>query len=169
MTHIAFRHPLQCTEETYWTHCIFQEEYNRQLYLEQLRFPAYETLERKEDAEFLFQRVRITPLLPPLPGPVKKLIGEHLNYVEEGTFNKAKKQYSFTIIPSVLAQKLSFSGLLYCISEGEKKCVRTIEIDVNVQLFGIGRLIEELLLQELRKSYDISQRFTDAYVSHRLG
>src|SRR5579859_6537144 len=102
MADLTLRHEMNCDEDTYWEKCVFDAEYNRELYLDSLKFPGWKLLEQKDDGKTITRRVHVDPPVGNLPGPVKKVIGDSLSYLEEGTFDRASKRYTFKVTPSTL-------------------------------------------------------------------
>src|SRR5688500_3968028 len=107
MAEITLRHEIDCDEDTFWEKCVFadNDEYNRVLYKERLKFPGYELLDFKDTGDKKIRKVKIEPPLGNLPGPVKKVIGDRFSWVEEGLFDKKTHRYNFTVVPSTLPDK----------------------------------------------------------------
>jgi hypothetical protein len=167
MPEITLRHDFECDEDTYWHKIVFDRDFNRRLYLEALRFPAYELLEQKEDDQRLTRKVHIDPPLGNLPGPVKKVIGDRFSYVEEGTFDKKTRRYAFKVTPSTMADKSKNFGELYCEKLGDKRLVRVAKITVEVKVFMIGGMVEEKIMTDLRNSYDAAAKFTREFLKEK--
>ncbi len=163
MPEITVRHELDCDEDTYWHGCVFNEEFNRKLYLETLAFPGYAG-ENVDGATTVTRKVRIDPPLTGLPGPVKKVLGDRFAYVEEGTFDKATKRYTFKVTPTTMPEKTKTTGELWCEKLGEKKIARFAKIKVEVKVFAIGGMIEDKILHDLKTSYDAAAKFTNEWV-----
>ncbi len=164
MQEIVIRHEMACDEDTYWYKCVFDAEYNTKLYLEELRFPQYELESQTEDDATIKRRVKVAPKIPPLPGPLKKVIGDGLAYVESGTFDRVKKRYTFTAIPNALGDKAATKGEMYVETLGDKKIARVARISVDVKVFMVGSLVEDQILNSLRSSYEAAASFTNRYV-----
>ncbi|MFO0640128.1 MAG: DUF2505 family protein [Polyangiaceae bacterium] len=154
----------ECTEETYWTKCHFDPEYNRRLYLEQLKFPGWKLLETKTEGDKTTRRVHLDPPVGNLPGPVKKLIGDSFSYTEVGTYDKKTGRYTFTITPSTMADKTKTEGEIWCESIGEKKIKRYARIRVDVKIMMVGGLVEDKVMGDLKASYASAAPFTGAFV-----
>ncbi|RYG16074.1 DUF2505 family protein [bacterium] len=164
MAQIRVRHEMECSEDTYWNKCVFNDEYNRKLYLEKLGFPRYNQIEMKDLGTSVTRKVDIDPPVAGLPGPVKKVIGDKLSYLEEGTFDKASKRYSFKVTPSTMADKTTVKGVLYTEALGENRCARIVEVEITVKVFMVGSLVEDKISGDLRSSYDAAAQFTNEFV-----
>ncbi len=164
MAETTIRDEFDCTVETYWEKCHFDPEYNRRLYLEQLKFPGWKLLETKTEGGKVSRRVHLDPPLGNLPGPVKKVLGDSFSYTESGTFDPKTGRYTFTIAPSTLADKTKVEGELWCEAIGEKKIARHAKIRVEVKVFMVGSLVEDKVMADLRASYANAAPFTNAYL-----
>lgn len=170
MPDITLRHEFNTDEDTYWSKCVFDEAFCREMYLEALKFPGWKVLESKDDENKLTRRVQVDPPVASLPGPVKKVIGDRLSYTEEGTFDKKAKRYKFRVIPSTLADKTTVTGELWCEKLGDKKVARVCKIHVEVKVFMVGGMVEDRILADLRDSYEKGTNFTNDYIAkHGLG
>ena len=164
MPEITLRHDFATDEDTYWAKCVFDADFNRKLYIEGLKFPVWKLLDSKDDDERLWRRVQVDPPVGNLPGPVKKVIGDRLSYVEEGTFDKKTKRYSFKVTPSTMADKTKVAGEMWCEKAGDKKITRFTKISVEVKVFMVGGMVEERILSDLRSSYEKGSDFTNEYI-----
>jgi hypothetical protein len=167
MQKITLRHEMACDEETFWYRCIFDREYNERLYLTELRFPRYEVGRLEDDGEHIHKVVTVAPLLPPLPGPVKKVIGDSLAYTESGVFTKATCRYIFTVAPLAVGDKATTSGEMIVQKLADKRILRVANISIDVKVFLVGRLIEDQILTSLRTSYDRATEFTNRFVKEK--
>lgn len=166
MTEITIRHELECDEETYWK-CVFAEDYNRRLYKETLKFPGYELVDQKEDDQKIFRKVHVDPPTGSMPAAVKKVVGDKLSWIEEGTFDKGSKRYSFKVVPSAMPEKIQNRGVLWTEKLEGKRCVRLAQISIEVKVFMVGSIIEERLITDLRASYETAAKFTNEYVKEK--
>jgi len=163
MAEVTVRNEINVDEHTYWTTCVFDPEFNRKLYVEALKFPEWRVLETREDESTIWRRVQVQPPSGSMPGPVKKVLGDALSYIEEGTFNKKTKRYSFKVIPSTLAEKTSIHGEMWVEPLGDKKVARVTKMTVEVKVFMVGGMIEEMVISDLRSSYEKGTTFTNTY------
>lgn len=166
MPEITLRHEIDTDEDTYWAKCVFDADFNKALYTDALKFPIWKLIESKDDDAKLWRRVQVDPPVGNMPGPVKKVIGDKLSYVEEGTFDKKSKRYSFKVTPCTLAEKTKVVGEMWVEKIGDKKIARLTKISVEVKVFMVGGLVEERILSDLRTSYDKGTSFTNEYIKN---
>jgi len=164
MPSVTLRHEIETDEDTYWQKIVFDEGFNTKMYVDHLKFPGWKVLDQKEDDAKLTRRVQVDPEVGNLPGAVKKVIGDRLSYVEEGTFDKKTKRYSFKVQPSALADKTRVAGEMWVEKLGDKKVARVCKIDVEVKVFMVGSMVEERILSDLKSSYDKGTSFTNDYI-----
>src|SRR5882757_5613679 len=131
MPDITLQHEIDTDEDTFWSKIVFDEGFNKKLYLDELKFPQWKLLEMKDDDAKITRRVLVEPATNDLPGPLKKAIGgDKLAYTEEGTFDKKSKRYSFKTTASLMADKTKVTGELWVEKIGEKKIRRMCKIHV---------------------------------------
>lgn len=164
MPEITLRHEFETDEDTYWAKCVMDADFNKKLFVEFLEFPEWRLLDSKDDETKTWRRVQVDPPVGNLPAALKKVIGDKLSYVEEGTFDKKSKRYSFKVTPSTMAEKTKVAGEMWVEKLGDKKIVRVTKIAVEVKVFMVGGLVEERILSDLRSSYDKGAAFTNQYV-----
>lgn len=167
MAEFSVRNEFDCNEDTYWEHCQLDEDFNRRLYSEVLKFPGWKLLEQKKDGAKTIRRVHIDPPLGGLPGPAKKAIGDKFSYVEEGTYDPATHRYTFKVTPSTMGDKSKTTGELWTEKLGDKKVARFAKIHVEVKVFMIGGLVEDKIIADLKQSYEATAGFIKQYLAEK--
>jgi hypothetical protein len=164
MAEVTLRHDIDTDEDTFWSKIVLDPTFNKKMYEGALKFPRWELLESKEDDAKVTRRVQVDPPVGDLPAALKKVVGDRLAYVEEGTFDRKAKRYTFKVTPSTMAEKTKVSGELWTEKLGDKKIRRVCRIGVEVKVMFVGSMIEERILADLRSSYDNSTAFTNQYI-----
>jgi hypothetical protein len=167
MQSVRIQHDFDCSEDTLWQVSFFDEEFNRRLYLETLRFPAWRILDQKVTDETMTRRVEVQPLVENVPAPVKKLMGDRFAYVEEGTLDRKAKRYKFRVIPGSMADKTRIAGEIHMEPLGEKKVRRIVEFSIEMKVFVVGSIVEQKSIDDTKASYDKSAAFTRAYLKEK--
>jgi len=165
MPEVTLRHEIDTDEDTYWAKCVFDADFNKKLYIDALKFPQWKLLDSKEDDTKIWRKVQVDPPTGDMPAAVKKVIGDRLSYVEEGTWDRKTKRYSFKVTPSTMAEKTKVAGEMWTEKLGEKKIVRITKINVEVKVFMVGGLVEDRITADLRSSYDKGTVFTNRYIA----
>jgi hypothetical protein len=164
MAKFTIRHTFDVDPETFWTKTFKSAEFNKELYLKGLEFKGYDILEDKVDGDGkLHRRVRTEPKAD-APAAVRKVLGDSLSYVEEGVLDPTTNRYKYKITPSKLANKVSIKGELWVEPRGDKRCERIVDVSIDVDVFGVGRIIESFVEKTTRDSYDKATDYTRTYL-----
>ena len=163
MPDVTMRHDIETDEDTYWSKIVFDEGFNKAMYVDHLGI-KWTLQDQKEDDAKITRRVHVEPPVGNLPGPVKKVIGDKLAYTEEGSFDKKTKRYTFKVTPSTMAEKSRISGELWTEKAGDKKVIRHAKMHVEVKVMLVGGMVEERIISDLRQSYDKGTTFTNDYI-----
>ncbi len=167
MADVKIEHIYNCSEDTFWDKIFFEDSYNEELFKKALEFPGYEVVDQKEDDSSIRRSIEVVPKLGPMPGPVKKLIGDGLGYREDGTFDKKTKRYNIKITSNKLADKIKIEGVLYVEPAGDGKVNRIFEAKVNVKIFGVGGMVEKQVIGDMETSYAKGAEFTNKYIAEK--
>jgi hypothetical protein len=167
MSDLTLRHEMNCDADTYWEKCVLDEGYNQRLFLEGLRFKSYELVEQKDLGDTVTRRAKADPQPPNVPAAVKKVIGESFGYVEDGTYDRKTKIYTFKTTPNAFGDKVKISGTMQCESIGEKKVARITKIHLEVKVFMVGGMIEDRIVADMKDSYAKAADFTNLWVKEK--
>jgi hypothetical protein len=164
MAELRVEHVFNCSEETFWTKVFFDDEYNRRLFRETLKFPVWRVLKSDDRGDEVQRTIEASPPIGDLPGPLKAVIGDNAGYEERGVFNKKTKRYQVQVVPNRMADKVSVSVEMWTESLGDARCKRFARATATAKIFGVGGLLEKKLLGDLERSYEKSATFTNTYV-----
>jgi hypothetical protein len=167
MNDVRIVHEFPCDEDTFWQRCFFDEEYNRKLYLGALAFSEWRIAKQDDRGDTYVRSIETSPKLENVPGPMKKIIGDRLSYLENGTFDRKEKRYRFHIVPSTMPDKTRIDGAMYCERVGEGRIRRVVEVHVEVKIFAIGGMIEDKIAADLRSNYDKAATFTKTWLADK--
>ena len=166
-SNVRIEHVYEVSEDTFWEQVFLDEEYNRRLYMEGLKFESYALKEQEESENEVKRTIDVTPRLGDLPGPMKKVLGDNMSYLEKGVYDKTKRRYHVDIVPATLANKIKVKGELHTEPAGDKQCRRIFEATVEVKVLGLGRMMEKRIVDDLQKGYSRGARFTNEYVKEK--
>ena len=134
-------HEIICDQDTFWNK-FFNEDWNTKVYKEGLGYTEFTILEQRTESNAdILRKVRMIPKLE-LPGPVTKLFGASLTFLEEGKFVKETQVWDSKKIPSTLADKIRWEETIRIESLENNKIRRIIETTLEAKIFGVGGLIE---------------------------
>ena len=121
------------------------------------------TLEKKEVDGKIVRKVRVVPTRN-FPGPVKKIMGDgELSYIEDNSFDPKTHVLDWNSKVSVLTDKIKMSGKIY-FKEVPGGVERRVTGDAVVSVFGVGGMIEKVVVDNIRETYDNIARFTQKWI-----
>lgn len=161
MGNFTVRHQFDVSPQTYWEKCFLDEGFNQRLFMEGLGFKAYELVEAKQDGDLLRRKVRTTPKAD-APKAVQKLLGGEFSYLEEGVFDGEK--YTFSVIPSVMADRIKIRGEIRAEARGEGKMERVCSMQISIKIFGLGKVVEGFVDDTTRQNYDRGARYIQRFI-----
>ena len=139
------------------------DAYDRANYLEGLRYPSYEVVERVETDTEIRRTIRVMPKLD-LPGPVVKLLGNGFGYVDAGVFDKKTQVWRSKTTPNMLKGKLRSEAVVRCEPNGDK-CRRICELLVECTVFAIGGLVESSFEKNMRTGWAGAAAFMNKQIA----
>ena len=160
-------HVIDLPADQYFDRIYFNEDFNEALYKE-LKFRERSILVERDDGDTIYREVRQVPERD-LPGPVKKVLGaSEFAYVEKSTYHKANKSIDLVVVSSVKPDKVKTTGRFWIEPLDDNRCKRLLDFEVKVSIFGLGGVVEQLVMQDLESSYDRSAAFTNRYIRENL-
>ena len=160
-------HEINCNVDTFWQ-TFFDKEFNEKLYREGLGFPGFSVREERETDTQIIRRAAGQPKMN-MPGPVMKLLGNNFRYTEDGTFDKASKQWKWKMTPSTLADKMRQECSLRVEPFGDDKVRRVAEMVIEAKIFGVGGLMESAAEKGLREGWDQSAVYMNKHLASKQG
>ena len=111
---------------------------------------------------------RVTTVSPDreIPAPIAKVIKmDRLQYDEELQYDTAAFKGSWKImVPGPIGSKFSARGE-FIFREVAGGVERELWGDITVKVFGVGSMIEKLILADVEKSYETAAAQTSQYIS----
>jgi hypothetical protein len=165
MADLEIRHVMECDTDTYWK-CVFDDEYNRRLYNDVLKFRELKVLSQDPPGDQRSRKLYLNPPAVDLPAPIAKVIGD-VSWREEGTWDSKTKRYRFKIIPASMPDKTTITGEVWCEPKGDKKVERVCKMSVEVKIFMVGGMVEKRIMDDTKKSYEAAAKFTSEFVKEK--
>ena len=119
------------------------------LYRKGLHFESFKVIEETTTGRRT-RKLAVTPQLE-APGPIKKLLGDSISYIEDGHLDPAKPSWVTRVLPSKLADKANISSELWLERTGPGQSDRVAAFDIEVKIFGIGGMFEKFLEKTMRE------------------
>lgn len=160
----TIRHTFETDVDTFWEKIFFDEEFNRALFVDHLRFTSFKVLQfdRQDDGR-VHRRLQCKPPTE-LPAVVKKVLGGATSYIEDGHFDPVSRKFTVDVIPAAAADKIKTRTELWLEARGDKRSERIATIDNTVKIFGVGKIIEKFIEDTTRKSYAEAADFTNRWI-----
>lgn len=136
----------------------FNEALGPAIALKERRIIAHETLPDGKER----WRIRSKPDVH-LPTAVRKLMRDYqVQYDELLVLDRSERKATFQI-RSPAGKAVRVGGYIY-FREDARRTSFHFDGDVNVRVFGIGRLIERLIVSEVKRRYAKAEAFLQEYV-----
>jgi hypothetical protein len=163
---IQMDHEYRCGVDTFWDKMFFDDEYNRRLYLDGLRFKAFEVLSLEDKPDTIVRRLRGTPTSD-MPKTVEKVVGADLSYVEELVFDKKTRRARFKTTPATMADKLRIEGSIWAEPSGTGRIRRRVDMDFEAKIFGVGGLIEKFGSKAFVDNFEAAASWTNRWLAEK--
>ena len=163
----TIKHIFNTDVDTFWDKIFFDPEYNETLFKQHLGFVVYEVLEldKKEDGS-ISRRVRGVPRVE-IPAAVKKVLGDSAGYTENGRFDPSSKRFSIEVIPNTAADKIKTRLTMWVEPRGDKRIERFVDVESEVKIFGVGKMIEGVIEKQTRDNYGRAAEFTNRWIADK--
>lgn len=162
-------HTYSCSEEVFWNRIFLDDEYNQKLFVGELHFESWRVVRSEVRGSEVHRVVEGVPRIGDrVPGAVKKLLADGVGYEERGVVDLQAHRYRLEVTPRSLANKLTITGELSTTPVGERACRRIYIGRVEARVFGVGGVLEDLLLDNIAKSYDKAAVFTNRWIAERF-
>lgn len=165
-TKFEVRHVLPFPPEVFWQRVHGNSEFNDALYNQHLGH-RYEVLVNDEATgkwlSKLFPKVELPAVL------AKAAAGKEEGFclTEDGLLDRASGTYKFKIIPSIMSEKIDAHGQMVILPHGNGQCQRVVNFTVDVDVFGIGKIVETFVEKTVKRGYDDSGEFLQKYLAGR--
>jgi hypothetical protein len=161
-THFAITHEFSATPEEFWK-VFLHEPYNIELY-DRIGVKERKMIDRSEDAETVKWALRIVPKRD-LPTVVKKIVGGDLGYTEISTYYKGKSYIDVRVEPTLMKERTKIKALYTVKVIGERRLSRTFEGDIAVDIPLVGRKVEAVVLDDVKRSYAVAAQVTAEWLA----
>jgi hypothetical protein len=116
----------------------------------------YRELERRDEGDAIYRRLLGRPELPAALTMLVARIAPEAgmpSYVEEQWRSKSRMEVRWRMQPSVLPDRSRIEGTLRVEPLDAERCRRVLDGVVEVDLFGIGRLVEKAVVSAVVDAY----------------
>ena len=111
-----------------------------------------EILERTAESNLRTLKVAPRLALPPL---LRSLLrGKRIAYLETTSHLVGSKVLEWTVLASVLTEKIKIGGTYVLEDLGTERCRRTVLGEIQVDAYGVGGTIEERIAKSMFRGFD---------------
>ncbi len=122
------------------------------------RIELLETHEKRRTRTLMVApNVTLSPMMRRL------LRSKRISYLVTSTIRPNSRIIEWSVLPNVLIDKLTLRGELIGDELGPKKCRRTVRIEIDARILGIGGRIEQTLEESIHKSFADTRDLMIAY------
>jgi hypothetical protein len=161
VTHFVISHEFEADPERYWP-MFFDDAYNAALY-DRLKVKERKVIEWREDETTIYRSIRVLPERD-LPGFMKKLLGGDLGYTEISTYKKGTNHIDTVVETTLLKDKIDMKILYDLIPLAPGRLQRKIEGDIKVSVPLVGGKIESVVINDMKRSYDVAAQLTGEWL-----
>lgn len=157
-----FVHGLRCKSDAY-LRCVLDDEYNRRLYVDALKYAGFRTLERVREDNFEVRRSQVYPAPATTPSVILKVFDD-LSYVEEAKLDPAKNHVALNFVAKSLTERIKIFGEITCVDRSDGTCERTATMSVDARILGIGGILERSIMADMARGYELAVTLAPEYI-----
>lgn len=122
------------------------------------------TLERREEKNGTLERaVKVGPDRE-VPKPVAKVIGANrIEYTEHLKYAYGSYEGTWYTVSSIMSDKVDTRGT-FGFDELPDGVLRWVEGEIDVKIFGVGRVVEKFIVADIERSYERAAEFTQRWI-----
>jgi hypothetical protein len=98
------------------------------------------------------------------PKAVQKLFGETSRFEEVSVWREGSDEIQVTLIPDKMTDRMSLQGRYRVQDAGDGTSRVTLEMEVQVKIFGVGGLVEKMAAKELPKTFAKDAEYFNAHL-----
>ena len=125
--------------------------------------------ERTEPDGRRFQRLRFTSQVPLTPVAAKLLGASHLTYEQLQWIRDDEMRLDWEVLPPIAGRRFKAVGEYRIVPHGDdgEQCRRIVSGNIEVGVPMVGKRIEEAVVSEIRRSYDLAAEYTLEWLQAR--
>jgi hypothetical protein len=153
---IRITHDFDTTEEAFFK-LFFDTAGLNDMYRSYMGFPEFDVKQQEDDAK-ITRTITAVPKME-MPAAMAKLVGSNFRYVEQGTFDKKTKVFTWKTTPGIMADKIRNEGVMKVEVLGPNKVRRTAEIELEAKVFGLGGMIESTFEKTIKDGWEKASQY----------
>jgi hypothetical protein len=130
----------------------FSPEFNAEV-AKRLDVEGREEIERNEDEQGIHRVLKTVIPKNAVPAPVLRLLGvPRLEFTEEHRYRRGSSVIGFRTVPNVFPGRAAIDGEIVFEILPDGRLQRRIEGEVDVRVFGIGRIVERVIRDNVKRA-----------------
>lgn len=127
-------------------------------------------ISRDDTAPVVRRTVRVIPERDLPPAIAKLTGGKTLAYDETIELDLRTGRGTWQVLPGLLQGRVTAGGSFVLDADDVSGgCVRTVEGDISVRIFGAGGMVEKFIVAQVRESYDQGADVVREWIERRAG
>ncbi|MBJ80507.1 MAG: hypothetical protein CMH60_04240 [Myxococcales bacterium] len=103
-----------------------------------------------------------------IPAPVAKVIGgQKLEYTEYLNYKWGSLKGEWKTVSSIMSDKIDTKGT-FSFVETPQGVRRLVDGHVKVKVFGVGKIVETLVVADVKKGFEDAANFTQKWINEKL-
>ena len=161
----TIKHRYSVSAKTFWESVYFDDKYTTALHMDGLGCQSFELLHQDGCPELGIERsMRSVPNIQ-IPRALQRVLGSQIAYTERGAFDADSHHYTFQLVPSVMAHKISISGTTKAREPDPNFVEVETELTFSVRILGLGKLLEQFIAQSNLSNQERVGRFTLQWIA----
>jgi hypothetical protein len=160
-------HEIGMGAEAFWS-IIHAPEYEAAV-AEAVGLREYREIERREEDDAVYRRIRVVPELSP---QLRALLGRITRdpagaYIEEQWRSKRECSVRWKTTPPFLPDRVRIEGVVRVEPIDEWRCLRVLEGEVRIRVLGLGALAERAVVSQTVETYGKTARVAERFAPDR--
>ena len=151
--------------DDFWAGLFFEPRFVNDLHLRGLRCASFAIID--EHIDDFGRRTRVLRAQPEIeiPGPLRRLLGQQLEYEERGVFDPIGKTWSTVTVLPAIGERLTVHATMSFRDIGPNRSERTVSFSIEANIFGLSRILRSFARASLEKAYEEARVYTNQWVS----
>jgi hypothetical protein len=163
----TIRDTFETSPAAFWDAVFFDREFQTRMYREALGCPYVEILEQSQEPSGARTRRLVFQQRLQAPATIQKLFGDAMRMEERGKFDPQRQRWQFQMVPDQAADRIRISGETWLEPADQGRVTRVCELDLGVNIFGVGSLVERFMVSATTENYAKQADFIRAFLREK--
>ncbi len=162
----SYRFTIKTDPDTYWK-TFLDDDYTTSVYLDGLGAEAAEIQAKDGDIDSGLTRTLKTVQKMQAPGAIRKLMGETVTNIEEGSYDPSSGEWTFTVKSDAMGDKLKVSGKVTAQARDDGTTDQVVEMSYEAKMRLIGGQVEGFAVKQGDESWNQSADFLNGWLADK--